>query len=255
MIARLLRWPATLVRTLFFYVFGVFWTGLMAYLLVIPVALVARLLGRRESTFAHSVLHFWVPLCSLPWRLIARVRMLDEHRVAEGEAVVISNHHSYIDIFLLFHIFPRIRMTTRRTLYRIPFLGCAIMALGHIPHREEDPQEAIDEAAKWLERGIFVGVFPEGTRAPADEIGPFHSGAFRLAQRTTQLIQPVVVVGTGEVWGKSQFWIHRIGPVVMKVLPPVRVPAEAGRAELKRLIGEVRRLMLEEHQGILNTDF
>jgi 1-acyl-sn-glycerol-3-phosphate acyltransferase len=95
-----------------------------------------------------------------------------------------------------------------------------------------------------------VGIFPEGTRAPSGRIGPFHSGAFRLAQRTTEKVQPVVSVGSGRVWAKKQLWIRSLGPVVMKVLPPVSVPASAGRRELKQIIENTRQQMIDEHNRL-----
>ncbi len=163
--------------------------------------------------------------------------------------VVICNHHSYLDIFLLFHLFPRIHMTTRRSLFRIPVLGWAMRLLQHLPHHVDRPQEALDRAGEWLQLGRYVGVFPEGTRSPSGVIGRFNAGAFRLARQSTQLIQPVVVVGTGRVWGKGQFWIRTLGPVAIKVLEPIPVPADLGRRDLRALIAETREKMIAEHQA------
>ncbi len=245
--ARLL---ADAARTVFFYVAVVLWTGLLGYLLAIPPAVVQRLLGLKGAQLAHTVLYHCACLASLPWRLVARIDVDDRHRVADGRAVVIANHHSFIDIFLLFHVFPRIRMTARPTLFRIPFLGWAMSLLEHIPHDPLHPEEAL-ERAKWhLERGTFVGFFPEGTRAPTGHIGPFHRGAFRLAQLSTEQVQPVVVVGTGRVWAKGQLWITALGPVALRVLPPVAVPRAAGREELKRIAAEVHALMSAEHRRL-----
>ena len=58
------------------------------------------------------------------------------------------------------------------------------------------PEDALEKAVWWLEHDTFVGIFPEGTRAPDHEIGQLQRGAFRLAQQTNEQIQPVVVVGT-----------------------------------------------------------
>jgi 1-acyl-sn-glycerol-3-phosphate acyltransferase len=241
---------ANLARTLYFFVAVVFWTGLVGYLFAIPPAIVQRLLRRRGAQLAHTVLYHGVRFCSLPWRLVARISIDDRHRVADGRAVVISNHHSYIDIFLLFHVFPRIRMTARPTLFRIPFLGWAMSLLEHIPHAAERPDEALEQAKWFLDRGTFVGFFPEGTRAPTGQVGPFQRGAFRLAQMSTEQVQPVVVVGSGRVWARGQAWIRALGPVALRVLPPVAVPRTAGREELKRIVTAVHALMSEEHRRL-----
>ncbi len=241
---------STLVRTVFFYVFGVFWTGLIAYITVVPFAIVERLLRIKSATVSNSILHYFVSWGSAPWRLVATVLIDDTARVDEGKAVIISNHHSYLDVFLLLHIFPRIHMTVRRSLLWIPFLGWAIALLQQIPHHHEHPRKALEKAAWWLENDTYVGIFPEGTRAPNGTILPFHRGAFRLAQKTTELIQPVVVVGTGRVWAKNRFWIHSLGPVAMRVLPPIKVPESAGRRELITIANEVHTMMLREHRRL-----
>jgi 1-acyl-sn-glycerol-3-phosphate acyltransferase len=239
---------SVLIKTFFFYVLGVFWVGFIAYLIPVPIALLERLLGRKETPLALTALHKGILITGLFYRLAADIRIDDAHRVPEGTAVVICNHHSYFDIYLLLHVFPRILFSARRSLFWIPFLGWAMALFGHFPHSDEDPGAALQKADESLRRGRYVGMFPEGTRDHADVVGPFQSGAFRLAQRTTQRIQPVVVVGTDRVWAKRQFWIRRLGPVWMKVLPPESVPASLGRHGLHERIEEICRKMLEEHE-------
>lgn len=246
----MLRVAGIAARTVFFYLAVVAWTGVVGYLLAVPVALVERLLGLRDTHWAQTILYHGVRLCSLPWRLVADVRLDADERVAEGRAVVVCNHHSYVDIFLLLHIYPRIHMTARRTLFRIPFLGLGMALLQHIPHRADRPEQALRRAEGWLRAGRTVGVFPEGTRAPSGSIGTFHSGAFRLAQRTVEQVQPVVVAGTGRVWGKGRLLVHRLGPVAMRVLPPEPVPASLGRKALHARIEDIRKLMEEVHRTL-----
>jgi 1-acyl-sn-glycerol-3-phosphate acyltransferase len=55
---------------------------------------------------------------------------------------------------------------------------------------------AIQLGGKWLEKGFSVLMFPEGTRAETERLGPFQPGAFRLALKTKTPILPVTLVGT-----------------------------------------------------------
>jgi 1-acyl-sn-glycerol-3-phosphate acyltransferase len=119
--------------------------------------------------------------------------------------------------------------------------------LGHFSHDDARPEEALQQAADRVRRGRFVAMFPEGTRSRECTIGSFQSGAFRLAQQTTGRVQPVVVTGTHRVWGKGQFWIRNLGPVLMQVLPPEDVPAHLGRQELLAVIEGIRWKMLRVH--------
>jgi len=50
--------------------------------------------------------------------------------------------------------------------------------------------------ARWLERGVPVMLFPEGTRSPDGQLLPFKDGAFRLAIETGADLLPVAVSGT-----------------------------------------------------------
>jgi len=50
--------------------------------------------------------------------------------------------------------------------------------------------------ARWLERGVPVMLFPEGTRSRDGELLPFKDGAFRLAIETGADLLPVAVSGT-----------------------------------------------------------
>jgi 1-acyl-sn-glycerol-3-phosphate acyltransferase len=245
------RGLSILVKTFFFYVLGVFWIGLIAYMLAIPPAIVERLLGRGESKLGLTVLYRYIWITSFFYRHVAEIEFDDEEIVPESGTVVVCNHHSFIDIFLLLHLFPRIHFSARRSLFRIPFLGWAMSLLGHFPHDPARPEIALEVAESWIDRGRFIGMFPEGTRSCGPTIGPFSSGAFRLAERTTGRIQPVVVAGTHRVWIKGQFWIRNLGPVRMRVLPLEKIPTGLERREFLARIEEIRAKMQKAHAELL----
>ena len=54
----------------------------------------------------------------------------------------------------------------------------------------------MERCARWIERGVPVAIFPEGTRALTPELLPFKDGAFRLAIETGAHVLPVAVAGT-----------------------------------------------------------
>ncbi|MDQ7008243.1 MAG: lysophospholipid acyltransferase family protein [Acidobacteriota bacterium] len=235
------------VKTAYFYVMGVAWVTICAYGLVIPIAIVERVLCMDRFDLAQTVLYYGTWLAGLPMRLVSRFHV-DKAKIAqEGDVVVICNHHSYIDIFLLLTIFPRIHFTARSTLFRIPFLGWAMRLLGHVPHDPLSLDRGVGSARQWLTRGRYLGLFPEGTRHPEGEIGPFRRGAFRIAQDARVQVQPVVGVGTGRIWKRGQFWVRHLGPVGVRVLDPVNVPAGLSRSQFAEWVETVRQSMLRVH--------
>ena len=94
--------------------------------------------------------------------------------------------------------FPR-GVLGKASLFRIPIAGWSMALAGDIPiHRGEgrSAKEAMDRCKQWLERGVPVIFFPEGTRSPDGKMGPFKDGAFRLALDSGAQIIPSAVCGT-----------------------------------------------------------
>lgn len=136
-----------------------------------------------------------------------------------------SNHSSMFDIWTLFATLPgSIRFVAKRELFRIPLLGGAMHAAGHIPiHREARKKafEAYDEAARTIRAGVSsIVVFPEGTRSRTGELLPFKNAPFGLAIAAQVPIVPVYVHHTFEILPKGA-WRLRSRPIQLLVAPPI----------------------------------
>ena len=71
-----------------------------------------------------------------------------------------------------------------------------------------------------LEKKVSVMIFPEGTRAPGEELLPFKDGAFRLAIDNKVPILPIAVAGTRNCMAKHSFKF-RPARAKARVLAPV----------------------------------
>src|SRR6058998_4200492 len=95
----------------------------------------------------------------------------------DGPVVYASNHSSMFDIWALFATLPgSVRFVAKQELFRIPLLGGAMRAAGHIPiDRAVKARafEAYDDAARIIRRGFSPVVFPEGTRSRTGNLLPF----------------------------------------------------------------------------------
>jgi 1-acyl-sn-glycerol-3-phosphate acyltransferase len=113
--------------------------------------------------------------------------------------VVVSNHESNADPFLISYLPWEMKWLGKASLFKIPFVGWSMWLAGDIPVRrgERDSAAAAMERCKqWLDKGMPIMIFPEGTRSKTEELLPFKDGAFRLAIETGADVLPLAVSGT-----------------------------------------------------------
>ncbi len=158
-----------------------------------------------------------------------------------------SNHSSMFDIWALFATLPgSVRFVAKRELFKIPLLGAAMHAAGHIPidrAARKKAFEAYDEAARTIQRGTSsIIVFPEGTRSRTGELLPFKNAPFGLAIAAQVPIVPVYVHHTFEILPKGAW---RLRPRPIRLLVGAPIPT-AGLApdDRERLRDQVRAAMV-----------
>jgi 1-acyl-sn-glycerol-3-phosphate acyltransferase len=128
-------------------------------------------------------------------------------RVA-GCTVVVSNHESHADPFLISHLPWEMKWLGKASLFRIPVVGWMMWLAGDVPVRRGDSASgkgAMAACARWLARGMPVMMFPEGTRSADGELLPFKDGAFRLAIETGADVLPIAVFGTHQALPKNSW--------------------------------------------------
>jgi 1-acyl-sn-glycerol-3-phosphate acyltransferase len=168
--------------------------------------------------------------CYPPWKF-----RVDGTWPAEGGPfVVVANHQSLLDIVLLSRLPREMKWVIKEELVKVPWIGQMLRLTGDIAVRRGDPEsggEAVGRAKAYLERGMNVMIFPEGTRSRDARLLPFKKGAFRLAIETGAAVLPVVISGTAAGFQKGG---ATVGPcdAVARLLPPVPTtgltPADAG---------------------------
>lgn len=164
-----------------------------------------------------------------------------------GAYVIVANHASYMDIPALFGALPKLpQFMAKRELARIPFLGAALRSGRHILIERGNRSSArgsLDKAADALRSGAAILIFPEGTRSTADAVGPFKTGAFRLAKLGQVRILPVGIQGTRRVLPKHGRTIQA-GRVRVRVGVPIEL-ADVETTPLNELSERVRGLLSE----------
>lgn len=161
------------------------------------------------------------------------------HFDIEGEApadildkpyVVIANHESQADPFLLSWLPWDMRWVAKEELFKPPLTGWAMQLGGDIKLRRghgESVRTMMRECEMALAGGIPVMLFPEGTRSKDGELLPFKDGAFQLAIKAQVPVLPVVLAGTRQMRPKHSKWFGK-ARACAKILPPV---STSGMAE------------------------
>ena len=118
--------------------------------------------------------------------------------------VVVANHESMADPFLLAYLPFDMRFVAKRELFRAPLVGWLLALAGDIAIDRGDPESAREMAATCaltLQRGLSVMIFPEGTRSHGAGLGRFRDGAFRIAIAAHAPILPIALHGTAACVG------------------------------------------------------
>ncbi|MHB8417594.1 MAG: nitronate monooxygenase [Myxococcales bacterium] len=174
--------------------------------------------------------------------------------------VLIANHRSAADILALSLVLARAgrpsKWIVKEELFRVPWFGLLLRLAGDLALNRGDAgsgTEVVRSAARALEHGSCLVLFPEGTRSRDGCLGPFHPGAFQIALGAGAPIVPVAIAGSERCSGPGSLR-PRAASVSVTVLPPIETaglrpaeaPALAARAE--------RALALALHTPRISTD-
>lgn len=171
-------------------------------------------------------------------RLLARLARCElsvsglEHLPTDA-CVLVSNHASYIDAFVLAAALPHpVRFVAKAEFRRNRWLSGLFARLEVRFVERTDMLKGVDDAATLGEeatRGRPLLFFAEGTFGPREELLPFRLGAFQVAARNALTVVPVVLAGTRGIL-RDGSWLPRRGPVSVTVLPAVASAGQDWRA-------------------------
>jgi len=203
------------------------WTLLVFFPLVVLTTAFWGLATMAIATFSpRAAFHCGVIWArGLCWASLVGVRVEGREHARPGQSfVILANHQGNFDILALYGYLGRqFRWVMKQELRKVPFLGPACAAIGHVFVDRRDPQRAIAslEAAKpRLAGGVSVLFFPEGTRSPDRRLLPFKKGGFVMARQLGFPILPVSITGSHEVLPKGCLF-PRPGRIVVRFHPPV----------------------------------
>ena len=111
--------------------------------------------------------------------------------------MLVANHSSYLDIFVLGSIVP-LSFTPKREIRSWPVIGflCVLADCVFLERKPADMQRAQAEMEEKLQMGKVITLFPEGTTGDGFNVMPFKSGFLSLSENHQLPVQPVVIAYT-----------------------------------------------------------
>jgi len=171
-------------------------------------------------------------------------------------AILLVKHQSTLETFLLPTLMPHpLAYVFKEELLSVPFFGWAIGRLDMIhidrSQRAQAFGKVVEQGQRLLARGVWIIMFPEGTRIPRGQKGAYKSGGTRLAVQTGAPVIPIAVT-SGKVWPRKAF-VKRPGVVDVSIGPPMpstgRDPDDLIREVEAWIEAEMHRLDPEAYAG------
>jgi 1-acyl-sn-glycerol-3-phosphate acyltransferase len=172
-------------------------------------------------------------------------------------AILLVKHQSTYETFLMPVSMPHpLAYVFKKELLRVPFFGWGIGCLDmiHIDRslRAQAFNKVVIQGRELLAKGVWVIMFPEGTRIPRGERGAYKTGGTRLAVETGAPVIPIAVT-SAKCWPRKAL-IKRAGIVDVSIGAPIpsqgRDPEEMMREVEDWIESEMRRLDPEAYTQV-----
>lgn len=187
--------------------------------------------------------HIWLlrRLCHLHYRVEGK-----QHLPA-GPAIILSKHQSAWETLAFQVILPPHTWVLKRELIWVPFFGWALALLRPIAIERGAARRAFDQVIKQgrerLAAGLWVLIFPEGTRMPSRTRGKYKFGGAVLAEATGYPVVPVAH-NAGTFWPRRGF-VKYPGEIRVVIGPMIETQGRSA-GEINRLAEEWIESMMEE---------
>lgn len=171
-----------------------------------------------------------------------KVNVTGAENITPGEGkIYISNHASYLDIFVQLAKLPDgVRMVYKKEINIVPLLGWAMAAAGFVSIDRKNVRSAmrsLDKAAERIKKGLSIVIYPEGTRTRDGSVGEFKRGMFYLAEKSEADIVPVTLSNSFELMPGGSARV-KSGVINMVIGKPLKYKNDKG------FLNEIRDIVI-----------
>ncbi len=137
--------------------------------------------------------------------------------------IVLANHQSTWETMAIPTLIPRFAWVLKKELFKIPFFGWALKVVTPIAIDRSAGRSAVDQikeiGQQRLDDGMWICMFPEGTRVLPGKKSRYKMGGAILASHTGYPIIPIAH-NAGESWPRHSY-IKKPGTITISVGPKI----------------------------------
>lgn len=193
------------------------------------------------------LLFFWVPmrhlqaiarswarsqLRALKWLCGLDYRVVGTGNIPAGAHVALFKHSSSWETIAQVVLLPPQAWVLKRELMLIPFVGWAMRRLKPIAIDRSAGASAVNQVVQQgqerLQEGLWVVIFPEGTRVAAGESRKYGASGALLATKAGCKVLPVAH-DAGHYWARRG-WLKKPGTIQVVIGPPMDAAGADPRA-------------------------
>ncbi len=166
-----------------------------------------------------------------------------ENLPKEGAVLYVANHQSFMDVPAIMTAIERpTGFIAKEELGNIPFFKEWVVQLKAVLIARGETRkalEAIIQAAKLLQQGHCMVLYPEGTRSRDGKLLEFKAGSLKAAQKGNAMIVPVAIDGAMDVMKRDSYFIHK-ADVTVTIMPAISAD-EVKATDTKELADRVKK--------------
>lgn len=137
-----------------------------------------------------------------------KYKVIGTENIPNQPSIIASKHQSGWETLALQAIFPLHVYVAKKELFKLPFFGWGLKLTRAIGIDRSNSAEAnrqlLEQGLARKKEGLWIAIFPEGTRVPPGEKGRYRLGAVRMAKMFEMDIVPVAL-NSGEFWPRNSF--------------------------------------------------
>ena len=193
------------------------------FIFTIPFTLISLFTFPFAQKYRYRFISLWAKTM-IPWLKLTCNLSFEIHgseNIPNKPCIVFCNHQSAWETLALQIALPQQVWVLKRELLLIPFFGWGLWLTSPIAIDRSSGKKALlqmfNQGLTKIQKGFFIIVFPEGTRANLNEDKKYHIGGSWLAKKIDCPVLPIAH-NAGYFWPKNSFLKHP-GKITLKIGP------------------------------------